>query len=182
MSVDGGLLAIASDVLRQNEFSVMSEHLHGADTGWVLAENDLFIVAVAAGPDLDELRRVESFAAPELIERLSQSEGVGGKRWDAYLVLIASSTIDAPDDAKELVAIEYNTRGVRRLVAVGVEPTEEDVRRVLRPFMPLPPPLPGGLSDAFQDLSEQLVLNGVESEDAHRTVAAFQDRGHLNDV
>ncbi len=182
MSVDGGLLAIASAVLRHNKFSVMSEHLHGADTGWVLAENDLFIVAVAAGPDLDELRRVESFAAPELIERLSQSEGVGGKRWDAYLVLIASSTIDAPADAKELVAIEYNTRGVRRLVAVGVEPTEEDVRRVLRPFMPLPVPPPGGLSDAFQDLSEQLVLNGVESEDAQRMVAAFQDRGHLNDV
>lgn len=143
---------------------------------------DLFIVAVVAGPDPGELRRLESFAAPELIRRLSQSKGVGGKRWDAYLVLLARLAGEAADEARELVAIGYNTRGVRRLVAVGVEPTEDNVRSVLRPFMPLPAPAPGGLADAFEDLAEQLALNGVDSDDARRMVAAFQDRGHLSDV
>ncbi len=182
MNGDEGLLSTASSVLRQNGFAVMAEHLHEADSGWVLAESDLFIVAVVAGPDLDELRRLESFAAPELINRLIHTEGVGGKRWDAYLVLLARRAGDAADEAPELVAIEYNTRGVRRLVAVGVDATEENVRRVLRPFMPLPPPTPGGLADAFQDLTEQLAVNGVDADDARRMVAAFQDRGHLNDV
>jgi hypothetical protein len=148
----------------------------------VLAESDLFIVAVAAGPNLEELRRLESFAAPELLRRLSEAENVGGKRWDAYLVLIARHAANAPDEAKELVAIGYNTRGVRRIVAVGVEPTDEELRRVLRPFLPLPTPTPGGLADAFDDLAEQLALNGVEPEEARRIVTAFQDRGHLGDV
>lgn len=182
MTGDEGLLTQAGTVLRANGFSVTAEHLVEADSGWVLAENELFIVAVVAGSDLLELRRLESFAVPELIDRLKRAEGVGGKRWDAYLVLLGRRAGDASDEARHLVAIEYNTRGVRRLVAVGVEPTEESVRGVLRPFMPLPPPTPGGLADALQDLAEQLTLNGVEPDDAHRMVAAFQDTGHLSDV
>ncbi len=94
------------------------------------------------------------------------------------------SSLDAPGaaDASQLVDMEYDTRGVRRLIAVAVEPTDDDIRRVLRPFIPLPPPAPGGLSDAFTDLREQLVLNGVGDEDARRVVSAFQVKGHLRDV
>ncbi len=183
---DGGrsrhLLAAASSILRQNHFDVQSESLEGAETGWLLAESELFIVAVAAAEDLRGLREVEAFAVPELIERLRSAEGVGGKRWDAYLVLMSSLGTDDPGDARQLVEIEYNTRGVRRLVALAVEPTDDDIRRVLRPFVGLPAPAHGGLADAFTDLEEQLVLNGVDEADAHRIVVAFQDKGHLNDV
>lgn len=186
MSMDGrstpGLLVEAARVLSENGFAVINEPLDGADTAWVLAENDLFIVAVAAAQDVDDLRRVESFAAPELIDRLSASRDVGGKRWDAYLVLVSPRDIDEPSDTRGLVDMEYNTHGVRRLVSVAVEPTKEDLRRVLRPFIPLPPPTPGGLDDAFDDLREQLVVNGVEEPEAERIVRVFQDRGHLDDV
>jgi hypothetical protein len=175
------LLAAASSVLRQNDFDVLSETLQGADTAWLLAESELFIVAVAAALDLDELRAVEAFAASELIERLSSAEGIGGKRWDAYLVLMASQDFD-PGDASRRADIEYNTRGVRRLVAVAVEPTGEDIRRVLRPFIALPAPAHDGVADAFVDLEEQLVLNGVGEDDAGRIVLAFRERGHLGDV
>lgn len=176
------LLAAAAKVLRQNGFAVGIEALEGAPSGWLLAESDLFIVAVAAAPDLNDLRRMESFAAPELIERLAAEPGVGGKRWDAYLVLMASEDADSADDARKLIDIEYDTRGLRRLVAVAVEPTVDDLRRVLRPFIPLPPPSPTGLTDALDELQAQLVLNGVADKDAARVLAAFQDRGHLNDV
>lgn len=176
------LLAAAGSVLRQNRFDVQQEALQGAGAGWLLAESELFIVAVAAAENLEELREVESFAAPELVERLRSAERLGGKRWDAYLVLMASLSADAPEDARQLVDIEYNTRGVRRLVAVAVEPTEDDLRRVLRPFISLPAPVSGGLSDAFADLEQQLVINGVDEVEAHRVVVAFQEKGHLSDV
>ena len=139
-------------------------------------------MAVAAAESLEELREVESYAAPELVERLRSAEGLGGKRWDAYLVLMASLNADAPEDARQLVDIEYNTRGLRRLVAVAVEPTEDDLRRVLRPFISLPTPVSGGLSDALADLEQQLVVNGVDEVEAHRVVVAFQEKGHLGDV
>jgi len=186
MSVDDSsgarLLAEAAGLLRENGFAVRSERLDRADIAWVLAESDLFIVAVAAARDLADLRRVESFAAPELVGRLGTSDGVGGKRWDAYLVLVSSRALEEPAAARDLVDMEYDTHGVRRLVSVAVEPTKDDLRRVLRPFIPLPPPTPGGLNDAFEDLHEQLVVNGVEAPEAQRVVAAFQDRGHLDDV
>jgi len=161
---------------------VRQEALQGAGAGWLLAESELFIVAVAAAESLEELREVESYAAPELVERLRSAEGLGGKRWDAYLVLMASLNADAPEDARQLVDIEYNTRGLRRLVAVAVEPTEDDLRRVLRPFISLPTPVSGGLSDALADLEQQLVVNGVDEVEAHRVVVAFQEKGHLGDV
>ena len=147
-----------------------------------LAESELFIVAVVAASTLAELRQIESLAAPELIGRLGGSAGIGGKRWDAYLVLICGQDADEPEEARAVVDIQYDTLGVRRLVAVGVEPTSNDLRGVLRPFLPLPRASPESLVDAFDGLEEQLVLNGVDEIEARHIVAAFQDRGHLNDV
>lgn len=176
------LLATAGSVLRQNTFTVQSEALEGAEAGWLLAESELFILAIAAAENLAGLREVEAFAAPELLQRLKSTPSLGAKRWDAYLVLMATLGADEDTDAEQLIDIEYNTRGVRRLVAVAVEPTEDDLRRVLRPFLALPAPDPGGLSDAFAELREQLVINGVDEAEANRAVVAFEQKGHLNDV
>jgi hypothetical protein len=175
------LLLTATDVLREQGFAVTTESIHGS-TSWALAESELFIIAIATASDLNGLREVESLAAPELIERLGAGASIGGKRWDAYLVLVCGEAVDKPDDARALVDMQYDTLGVRRLVAAGVEPTNEDMRRVLRPFLPLPPPSPEALTDAFEGLREQLVVNGVDEPEAKRVVAAFLDRGHLNDV
>lgn len=176
----GDLLDAASEVLQGNGFEVKSEGLRGTSFDWVLAESDLFVVAVTAAQDLAGLREVESFAVPELLERVAKSEA-GAKRWDAYLVLVTSTEATEPDDARALVDIEHDTRGVRRLVEVALEPTPDELRRVLRPFMPLPPAAEEGLASAFDDLEEQLVVNGVAADAAHRVVAVWQDRGHLNE-
>lgn len=176
------LLAVARNVLRQNNFDVRAEALSGAATGWLLAESELFIVAVAAARNLEELRTVEAFAAPELLGRLSSAQDIGGKRWDAYLVLISSLGSEGAGDARQLVDMEYDTRGVRRLVAVAVQPTDEDLRRVLRPFIALPAPPAAGIADAFADLQEQLIVNGVQEDEARRVVTTFSERGHLDDV
>ena len=181
-SSSSALLSAAGSVLRENGFDVGTESLEGTPSVWLLAESELFVVGVAAATDLEELRQVEAFAAPQLIRRLAPDHGVRGKRWDAYLVLMASRRADEPDDARKLIDIEYDTRGLRRLVAVAVEPTSEDIRRVLRPFIPLPEPAPEGLSDAYADLQEQLVVNGVDDDEATRLVAYFRDRRHLDDV
>ncbi len=160
----------------------MSESLAGDEPGWVLAESDLFVLAVAAASDRDDLRRIESLAVPELMGRIRRSTTIGGKRWDAYLVLLSSRRMEEPDDAREFTNIEYDTHGLRRLVASAVDSTEEDIRRVLRPFIPLPPPSGEGLTEAFSELRDQLVLNGICEEEARQFVEAFRDRGHLDDL
>lgn len=176
------LLAAATALLKANGFDVVNEPLAGAGAGWVLAESDLFVVAVAAAGDFDGLRHLESLAAPELLKRLNATTDLGAKRWDAYLVLMASRELDEAADATFAADMTYDTRGLRRLVAASVQPTDEGLRRVLRPFMPLPTPAPQGLPDPYQDLEEQLVVNGVGSEQAHLVVTAFRNQGHLEDV
>lgn len=173
------LLSEAARVLQGNDFAVVSELLEGteAETQWVLAESDLFIIAVVAAQDLSELRKVEAWAAPGLVERITQRQA-GSKRWDAYLVLMTQGTVD-DDDARKLVDLEYDTKGVRRVVAVDMEPTNADVRRVLQPFLPLGEHSGAELQDAFRDLEDQLVVHGVDSTEAQEMVAMFRSQGDL---
>ncbi len=175
------LLEVASRVLAGNGFTVATEVLDVSSTPWLLAENDLFIVSVAAGLAMEDLRRIEPVAAQALLDRVASS-AAGTKRWDAYLVLIAPQRADNAVHARQLIDLQYDTRGLRRLVALDVQPTNEDVKRVLRPFIPLPPTQPDTVDDAFNDLREQLVVNGVTRSEAERMVNAFLDRGNLEDV
>jgi hypothetical protein len=114
------------------------------------------------------------------VERIA-TPSVGAKKWDAYLVLLAEEIIDDPVQTRQLVELQYNTRGVRRLVATGVS-DRASIAYVLRPFLPLPRPVPGGLSDSLSGLTDQLVLNGIERDKAERYVAAFAQTGNLDDV
>lgn len=106
---------------------------------------------------------------------------MGAKRWDAYLVVLSEELVDDPDEARQLVELQYDMRGVRRLVATGVT-DRALVVEALRPFLPLPRPIPGGLSDALTDMVDQLTLNGIEQARAERYVAAFGETGNLDDV
>ena len=174
------LLADAEAILVESSFTAKREYISAASALWLLAENEFFVVGVIATRLLEDAQRIEPFAAAELLSRVTDP-GVGAKRWDAYVVLLAEEVIDDPQVTRELVELQYDTRGVRRLVATGV--TERDlVARALRPFLPLPEPHPGGLSDAFGDLADQLELNGIEQSKARRYVATFAETGALDGV
>lgn len=174
------LLDAADSLLTDAGFTTRRGVFSSAMAPCLLAEDEFFVVVVIASPTLEETRRVESFAAAELLERVL-NVGVGAKRWDAYLVLLAEEVVDDVEHGREVVELQYNTRGVRRLVATGVS-DRDSLARALRPFLPLPQPAPGGLSDALSDLTEQLVVNGIDRAHAARYVSAFDQTASLDDV
>lgn len=174
------LLRDAEAVLGDMGFETRHEAIPDAAAAWLLAENEFFVIAVVTAPTLSEARRIEAFAAAELVRRVSSLD-LGGKRWDAYLVILCEELVSDPDETRELVALQYDMRGIRRLVATGVT-DRGPVADALRPFLPLPPAMPGGLSDASSALVDQLALNGIERDKAEQYVAVFAETGGLDEV
>jgi hypothetical protein len=175
------LLGSADAILRDAGFITRRTILAGSSAPCLFAEDAFFVIAVVAARRLSDATRLESFAAADLLERLAASP-FGGKRWDAYVVVLSEETLPADSEhARNLVDLQYNTRGVRRLIAMGVSDVAS-LSSALRPFLPLPDPAPGGLSDALEDLTEQLVVNGIDRDLAERYIAAFRDTGTLDDL
>lgn len=178
---DPALLALAQRVLKRHGFRIWEGLLRDlGDTPWVLAESDDFVLAVVAGRSLSDLELLESHAAPELGEMLTSGD-LGPKRWDAYLVLMASGDSGARGK-REVVDLQYNTRALRRIVALGVSADEDAVLGVLSTFMPLPDPPAGGLTSAFDELIDQLVINGIERERAEASVQEYRREAPTNDA
>jgi hypothetical protein len=179
------LLEVAGVVLSRAGFRVRMEPLGEEGWSWLLAEDDLFAIAVLAGESLAELRAIESEACGEILDRLGGTKG-GPKRWDAYLVFLTPQRWTAVDD-RERMEFAYDTRGIRRLIGAQVVAgedgdVEDPVAGVLRPFLPLADPIGTGLADLDQALGEALVLNGIDEDRAPRYVEAFRTRGNLEDV
>ncbi len=176
---DPALVGFARRVLAGRGFRVSEGQLPGlGDTPWLLAESDLFVLAVVAGRGLEDLQILESYAAPALSELLAQAH-VGAKRWDAYLILLASGDSDERG-RRAVLDLQYNTRALRRIVALGVSADEDAVLGALSTFMPLPEPPSGGLTSAFDELIEQLVVNGVARDRAEAAVTAYRETGPVD--
>jgi hypothetical protein len=170
---DPTLLTIARRVLANHNFLVEERPLAGlGDVDWLLAESDYFVLGIAAGGSFDDLLVLEGYVASELGELLQQAE-VGAKRWDFYVVLLARSGADQRG-RPNVVRLEYNTRSMRRIVCLGTAAHEEAVANALATFLPLPEQPPGGLPMPFDELVEQLVLNGIPNEQAVAAVSGYR--------
>ncbi len=184
---ESDLLEPARIVLEQAGFNteamdVPLEEIDGNPLTLLLAQNAYFIVAVAAGATVDELVGHQEAAVLELTRRAEHSS-LGAKQWDLYLVLLASQSPAEGKASSELVSLRHNTRLVRRLAQAGVQPTIDDLRRVLRTFLPLPEVSEANvLVDALVLLEQQLVAHGVSEELAGRAIAAFRETGSLSSV
>jgi hypothetical protein len=174
------LLELARRVLVAAGFAVEVAVLPESGRSWLLAEDDFFAVGLISGSSLHELSIADSVGTAALLERLG-GLAAGAKRWDAYLVLLTPAPEGAAD-SRERVDLLYNTRGLRRLLGLGVQATEESIRKVLTPFLPLAEPLESALGDIDRDLVEALVVNGIDSDAAARYVAAFRRTGSLEGV
>lgn len=176
---DPQILASARRVLAARGFRLQESRLpEPADAPWLLAENEYFLIAVVAGRTVDDIRVFEGYVAAALNELLANS-AVGSKRWDSYVVLLASADADQRG-RPSVLELEYNTRSLRRLVSLGV--TEASVEEALSPFFSLPDPPAGGLPPAYDELVEQLVVHGVDAERAQSAVASYRHSGGLDDI
>lgn len=170
---DTQLLTIARRVLNHYGFRVEERHLEDLErAGWLLAENEYFLLGVAAGETFDDLAFLEGYVARELGDLIGQTD-LGAKRWDSYVVLLASSGGDQRG-RPDVVRLEYNTRSLRRIVALGTPAHEESVASALATFLPLPELLDEGLPSPFDQLVDHLVVNGVPVEEAQSAVTTYR--------
>lgn len=177
--LDPQLLTAARRALVAHDFRVREAELPTArELSWLVAENENFILGVAAARTLDDLRVLEGHVAAALGELL-KNPALGPKRWDAYAVLLASTDAEKRG-TREVLSLEYNTRALRRVVSLGV--TEDAVAEALGPFFALPEPPEGGLPSPFDELIEQLVVNGLDRHRATHAVDYYRANGVLEDA
>lgn len=174
-SSDPRLLAVARRVLEANRFRVREAELavDGADdASWLLAESEYFVLGVVAGYTLDDLIVFEGYVA-DALGALVQDGDLGSKRWDSYVVLLASAGAEERG-APSVVGLQHNTRSLRRIVALGTAAHEEAVTHALANFLPLPQAPAGGLPSAFEELVAELVINGIAQEQAIAAVDSYR--------
>lgn len=177
--VDPLVLSIARRLLERTGFLVEERAIDGRDDAtWLLAESEYFVLGVAAGQTFDDLLVLEGFLA-DALGKIISGDALGAKRWDSYVVLLATSDADQRG-TPSVVQLQYNTRSLRRLVALGVGGHEDAVAAALATFLPLPSPPAGGLPSAFDDLVSQLALNGVPEEQAAAAVTSYRATGNVD--
>jgi hypothetical protein len=180
-SVDSNYLEIAKTVLARDQFATVLEST--ADGRPVLlAENAYFVLAVVSATNFKDLANREAYAADLLTKRVATSSAAG-KRWDAYIVLMATEAEGDASTFSELVKMNYNTSNLRRIARVGVDASDAGVRGVLRPFLPLATPASDAASaDPLGALEAQLPQFGVDKLFAARVIAAYRETGGVGDV
>jgi hypothetical protein len=177
---DPDLLQLASEVLLEAGFAL--EEIE-AEARLVLAENQYFLVAIAATPTIEQLLIAESLTESILARRLSESD-VGAKVWDVYVVLLTQErSLESESSARALYQINYDTSRVRRLARDGVPPTIAGVRAALAPFVaPRGISEPSVTADPLALLRVELQSSGVSVDLSSRAVAAFEQGASLADI
>jgi glutamine synthetase type III len=177
---DDELLRIAKSVLEEQGFHVETV---SEDIDLVLAEDNYFVVAVAATNTIRDLILAEPVAFGALAQRI-ESAALGPKKWDTYLVLLTQEKSPEDDSVtRDLYAINYDTSRLRRIAHTGVDPTPDAVSHALAPFVqPATSATSAAQADAFDSLLRALVSRGVDEELAQRAITAFEQGATLDDV
>jgi hypothetical protein len=178
---DDELVALAKAALTSEGYRV--EEVEANSLRMLVAENRYFIVAVVATSTIQQLLLGEDTASRLLQERLIGAD-VGPKVWDLYLVLLTQERLpNGGEVTRNLFAINYDTRGIRRIVHSGVAPTLTAVRAALTPFVrPVELDDPGIAADPFQSFIYALTERGVDLDTASRAVSAFRQGVSIDDA
>lgn len=175
-------LRLAEEILRRASFATSWIELSGK---WriLVAENDYFVLGVAAAPTLRDLLSAEEALSVTFVNQLAD-RAAGPKQWDAYLVLMTPELLSGSKEAtSELVALNYDTRYLRRLAHVGVQAAANSIESALRPFLPLP--IGRDLESAVDPLSllqAELPHFGVTPEKAAQAVENYRSAGTIDDA
>src|SRR5579862_6538632 len=134
IAVDSELLELAEMALRGAGYSTRLE------TGVVemlLAENRFAVVIVSAGSSVSDLFKLEPILTEHLVAE-SSTGVMGSKRWDLYVVLLTTQSIENDSrDWEPIFSMAYDTRYARRYLRTGLAPTLSSVQAALRPLLPM---------------------------------------------
>ena len=178
---DQDLLALARAILESEDYVVEAVDEKGLEV--LVGENRYFIVSVVAVPTIAQLLIAEGIAERFLTAQMEEAD-LGPKVWDAYLILLTQERLpDGGEVTRDLFAINYDTRAIRRIAHSGVDPTLSAVRTALTPFVkPIELDDPEITRDPFELFSDALIRRGVEPGVVSRAIPAFKQGADLDDA
>ncbi len=179
--VDRTLLRLIEEVLRAEDYEVVTETIGGVSLPIVLAENNYFMAAATAGATVSDL----ALAEPHLVNRLREvSPQAGPKRWDAYALLLTQQKATNDDfESSRLFELAYDTSSARRIVQAGVNPDRSAVRRAIVPFIEPPRLVVDDLvMDPLTQLRVELVQHGQSEELVGRAIDLYRSGGSVADA
>lgn len=175
------MIAAASEMLSLAGYRRATDHLQRWNTVTSrLFEDEYNVVGIVVFETCNELIQTWPDLQGSLVKLMSEHVGQGeGKSWDGYLVLLTSGV--ATSQEAELESIRYNTARLRKIVGTGDELRSiTDVRRILRPLLPLEEVQAAvDNASALDVLPGLLAVQGIAEETTRLLVEAFRDQAPL---
>jgi len=171
---DDELLELAEVVLKDVGYAIERRYVEGREL--LFAENADNVLALASMVTIPQLLEWEPLVSRALSARLANTDA-GSKLWDAYIVLICAQQSDE-ELTDDLTEVTHNLRNLRRIVKVGVVPTNAGIARALRPLLPLPPPSSQStLIDPLEQMRDLLERDRIDPQLVDEALEGFQILG-----
>jgi hypothetical protein len=163
--------------LRIAGYSIGRWKLNAADFEGCVAENAYFALAFQPFETWDQLRLA---AKPAELEVGSRMRGGSTKVWDTYLLLACQETLRTPQQLDQCVAIEYDTKRMRKLVAWGATNLSV-VDELVRPFLALERIQEiAQTRDPLKALGDKLIALGDDPQLVGRALTLFKETRSLD--
>ncbi len=175
MPFDHPTMQAAADLLRDAGYLASPRQLEGLGEPLLVAESPYALGVLVAGDRWGEVEETVD-AAQVALANWSSRDDASSRRWDLYIVVLLRYWPETPEEGAAIERAEANTELARKIVRSHVV-DDYDLRRALRPLLPLAPVGRVAMPDVSAALEERLRVHGIEPELAASAVAGFLQSG-----
>lgn len=175
MPTDHPTMEAAADLLRDGGYLVAARQLEGTDEPLLVAESPYVLAVLIAGDRWADVQDTVD-AAQVALANWSSRDDASSRRWDLYVVVLLRHWPETPQEGAAIERAEANTELARKIVRSHVA-DNDDLRRALRPLLPLTPVGHIAMPDVSAALEKRLRVHGIEPDLAATAVASFLQSG-----
>jgi hypothetical protein len=175
LPADHPMLLSAADLLRDAGYAASPRLLEGVDTPLLVAESPYALCVLVAGDSWEDVEDTID-AAQVALANWSSREDASSRRWDLYVLVLLRHWPQTPQEGAAIEAAEANTELARKIVRSHVV-DDDDLRRALRPLLPIIPVGRVAIPDVAVALEERLRVHGVDPDLVSSAVAGFLQSG-----
>lgn len=175
LPADHPTLQAAADLLREAGYVAAPRPLEGVEIPLVVAESPYALGVLVAGERWTDVEETVD-AAQVALANWSSRDDASSRRWDLYVVILLRHWPETPQEGAAIEQAEANTELARKIVRSHVV-DDDDLRRALRPLLPLVPVGRVAMPDVSVALEERLRVHGIEPQLAASVVAGFLQSG-----
>jgi hypothetical protein len=175
LAADHPTVQAAAELLRDAGYLVSPRPLDGVDTPLLVVESPYALGVLVAGDRWTDVEDTVD-AAQVALANWSSRDDTSSRRWDLYVVVLLRYWPETPQEGSAIERAEANTEIARKIVRSHVV-DNDDLRRALRPFLPLMPVGRVAMPDVPTALEERLRVHGIEPDLAASAVAGFLQTG-----